>query len=83
MDWSHDGFFEICNILVPSAARIDAGGDAVRQVVGVGEEPSIKAAVHVQVDVDEAGGDVEAGDIGFSLPRYRATAAPQRQFCRL
>ena len=39
----------------------------MRQVVRVGEEPSIKAAVHVQVDVDEAGGDVEAGDIGLSL----------------
>ena len=63
----HDGLFEICNILVPSTARIDASGDSVRQVVRVGEQPGIKAAVHVQMDVDEAGGDVEAGDIGLSF----------------
>ena len=78
-----DGLFEMCKVLVPSAARIDAGGDSVRQVVGVGEEPSVKAAVHVQVDVDEAGGYIEAGDIGLSFVRCRAIAALRRQFCRL
>lgn len=63
---------EVLERIGSGTAGIDGGGDAVREgvVVGVEVEPG-SFGVEVGVDIDEAGGDVIAGDIDDGARFFR------------
>ena len=58
-----DGALEIGHILPSSAACIYYGGHAVGQGVLVGKEPALIPPIDVDVDIDQARGDIEAGHV--------------------
>ena len=58
-----DGALEIGHILPSSTACIYYGSYAVGQSVLVGEEPALISSIDVDVDIDQAWGDIETGHI--------------------
>ena len=58
-----DGTLEVGHILPASTACIYDGGHAVGQGVLVGKEPAAISSIDVDVDIDQARSDIEAGHV--------------------